>query len=120
MTDTSAPRTDESLDAEGAEPTAPHAGDEAEETGGTEKKAAGESDLFRQSEIAADYVEGLLDILDYDGDIDELAVHLILAHGDRDCSAASIPACCSRVSPRPMINIARGAWTSASTNVVAT
>jgi spoIIIJ-associated protein len=31
-----------------------------------------ESDLFRQSEIAADYVEGLLDILDYDGDIDEL------------------------------------------------
>ncbi len=33
---------------------------------------ANESDLFRQSEIAADYVEGLLDILDYDGDIDEL------------------------------------------------
>ncbi len=31
-----------------------------------------ESELFRQSEIAADYVEGLLDILDYDGDIDEL------------------------------------------------
>ena len=30
------------------------------------------ADLFRQSEIAADYVEGLLDILDYDGDIDEL------------------------------------------------
>jgi spoIIIJ-associated protein len=28
--------------------------------------------LFRESEIAADYVEGLLDILDYDGDIDEL------------------------------------------------
>ncbi|MEK8108844.1 R3H domain-containing nucleic acid-binding protein [Micromonospora sp. M12] len=36
------------------------------------KKAVGEGDLFRQSEIAADYVEGLLDILDYDGDIDEL------------------------------------------------
>ena len=35
-------------------------------------KAAG--DLFRESEIAADYVEGLLDILDYDGDIDELVV----------------------------------------------
>src|SRR5215212_7430310 len=33
---------------------------------------ATESDLFRQSEIAADYVEGLLDILDYDGDIDEV------------------------------------------------
>jgi spoIIIJ-associated protein len=29
-------------------------------------------DLFRESEIAADYIEGLLDILDYDGDIDEL------------------------------------------------
>ncbi|WP_285666541.1 protein jag [Actinorhabdospora filicis] len=28
--------------------------------------------LFQQSEIAADYVEGLLDILDLDGDIDEL------------------------------------------------
>ena len=39
------------------------------------ERAAGDvlpSDLFRQSEIAADYVEGLLDILDYDGDIDEL------------------------------------------------
>src|SRR3954447_4335559 len=33
---------------------------------------ASESDLFRQSEIAADYVEGILDILDYDGDIDEV------------------------------------------------
>lgn len=34
--------------------------------------SATEAELFRQSEIAADYVEGLLDILDYDGDIDEL------------------------------------------------
>ena len=33
---------------------------------------SGESDLFAQSEVAADYVEGLLDILDYDGDIDEV------------------------------------------------
>ncbi|GAA3280200.1 hypothetical protein GCM10020218_032460 [Dactylosporangium vinaceum] len=32
------------------------------------------TDLFRESEIAADYMEGLLDILDYDGDIDELVV----------------------------------------------
>jgi spoIIIJ-associated protein len=40
----------------------------SEPTGGTPS----ESELFRQSEIAADYVEGLLDILDYDGDIDEL------------------------------------------------
>jgi spoIIIJ-associated protein len=29
-------------------------------------------DLFAESEMAADYIEGLLDILDYDGDIDEL------------------------------------------------
>lgn len=34
--------------------------------------APSEAELFRQSEIAADYIEGLLDILDYDGDIDEL------------------------------------------------
>ncbi|WP_327007225.1 Jag family protein [Dactylosporangium sp. NBC_01737] len=39
--------------------------------GGNGRAAA---DLFRESEIAADYVEGLLDILDYDGDIDELVV----------------------------------------------
>lgn len=32
----------------------------------------GDADLFRHSEIAADYIEGLLDILDVDGDIDEL------------------------------------------------
>jgi spoIIIJ-associated protein len=37
-----------------------------------EKAAGSDSDLFRESEIAADYIEGLLDILDYDGDIDEL------------------------------------------------
>ncbi|MER7440229.1 protein jag [Micromonospora avicenniae] len=76
MTDTSIPRADESLDEEGTAPVA--SGDdtevEAEEANGAgrEKKAPAESDLFRQSEIAADYVEGLLDILDYDGDIDEL------------------------------------------------
>jgi spoIIIJ-associated protein len=34
----------------------------------------GAAELFHESEIAADYVEGLLDILDYDGDIDELVV----------------------------------------------
>ncbi|MEV6303745.1 R3H domain-containing nucleic acid-binding protein [Actinoplanes sp. NPDC051861] len=48
----------------------------AEATGADEAKksesVASDGDLFRQSEIAADYVEGLLDILDYDGDIDEL------------------------------------------------
>ncbi|WP_434742224.1 protein jag [Micromonospora sp. SH-82] len=75
MTDTSIPRTEESpetedapIDGNGAEGT-----DETEvEAGPREKKAPAESELFRQSEIAADYIEGLLDILDYDGDIDEL------------------------------------------------
>ena len=37
-----------------------------------ESKAPADSDLFAQSEVAADYVEGLLDILDFDGDIDEV------------------------------------------------
>ncbi|WP_433388900.1 protein jag [Micromonospora sp. KLBMP9576] len=79
MTDTSTPRAEQSLDEEETEPTAVHdetgeADEEsADETPSTrEKKTVGESELFRQSEIAADYVEGLLDILDYDGDIDEL------------------------------------------------
>jgi spoIIIJ-associated protein len=45
--------------------------DDAEEEEG-EGGETPESDLFRQSEIAADYIEGLLDILDVDGDIDEL------------------------------------------------
>jgi spoIIIJ-associated protein len=40
--------------------------------GAAERPAAEHKDLFRESEIAADYMEGLLDILDYDGDIDEL------------------------------------------------
>ncbi|GAA3751849.1 hypothetical protein GCM10022225_40240 [Plantactinospora mayteni] len=49
-------------------------GDEVEQASNGAKPAAptSDADLFRQSEIAADYVEGLLDILDYDGDIDEL------------------------------------------------
>jgi spoIIIJ-associated protein len=49
--------------------TAVQAPEEAPEQAKDESKA---NDLFHQSEIAADYVEGLLDILDYDGDIDEL------------------------------------------------
>jgi spoIIIJ-associated protein len=44
------------------------AGEEAKKS----ESVVSDGDLFRQSEIAADYVEGLLDILDYDGDIDEL------------------------------------------------
>ncbi|MFF3857056.1 protein jag [Micromonospora sp. NPDC002575] len=74
MTETSIPNADQSVDEES---TPIEATDDTEEEAGTgaaprEKKAPAESELFRQSEIAADYVEGLLDILDYDGDIDEL------------------------------------------------
>ncbi|MET8305654.1 R3H domain-containing nucleic acid-binding protein [Micromonospora sp. NPDC005173] len=82
MTETSIPHAEQSLDEEETAPLAvdddaetdePEADDDTEApAGGGTKKAAGEGDLFRQSEIAADYVEGLLDILDYDGDIDEL------------------------------------------------
>ncbi|HZV85844.1 MAG TPA: R3H domain-containing nucleic acid-binding protein [Brevundimonas sp.] len=62
MTDTSTPESSVSDDAEAAS---------FEDTKKSENVAS-EADLFRQSEVAADYVEGLLDILDYDGDIDEL------------------------------------------------
>ncbi|MGX1617350.1 Jag family protein [Micromonospora chalcea] len=70
VTETSIPSADQSLDEE----TPVTAATETEDATGEsrEKKAPADSDLFRQSEIAADYVEGLLDILDYDGDIDEL------------------------------------------------
>jgi spoIIIJ-associated protein len=44
----------------------------ARETDEEASAAPAESDLFAQSEVAADYIEGLLDILDYDGDIDEV------------------------------------------------
>ncbi|MEU7616155.1 R3H domain-containing nucleic acid-binding protein [Micromonospora rifamycinica] len=70
MTDTSIPSADASLDEETV-PTAA-SGEGEPEGSGKEKKSAGEGELFAQSEIAADYIEGLLDILDYDGDIDEL------------------------------------------------
>ena len=47
--------------------------DDSSDSGSADDAApSGKADLFRESEIAADYVEGLLDILDYDGDIDEL------------------------------------------------
>lgn len=80
MTDTSLPSADSPTDEEAALTGAVvDADDDADDTdgGATEEStskpaAASESDLFQQSEIAADYVEGLLDILDYDGDIDEL------------------------------------------------
>ncbi len=44
------------------------------------------AELFRESEIAADYIEGLLDILDYDGDIDEVVQNgrpMVEVVGDR-------------------------------------
>jgi spoIIIJ-associated protein len=47
-------------------------GAEASEEEAPKRKALSDADLFRQSEVAADYIEGLLDILDADGDIDEL------------------------------------------------
>ena len=72
--DTVAPDADTAAVANGAEEaaveTSEEAAEAAEET--SERPAADNKDLFRESEIAADYVEGLLDILDYDGDIDEL------------------------------------------------
>ncbi|MGC9667007.1 protein jag [Planosporangium sp. 12N6] len=69
MTDTSTPSVPESTVAADAEPSTTG---EATGAGTAERSAADSKDLFRESEIAADYVEGLLDILDYDGDIDEL------------------------------------------------
>lgn len=57
-------------------PTEPSSSEAAAPSEAPEAKksetVATDGDLFRQSEIAADYIEGLLDILDYDGDIDEL------------------------------------------------
>lgn len=57
-----------------ADATAPEAEAETADSpeGGGEDGAADPEELFQQSEIAADYVEGLLDVLDMDGDIDEL------------------------------------------------
>nr|WP_051799370.1 R3H domain-containing nucleic acid-binding protein [Catenuloplanes japonicus] len=67
VTDTSTPHADQDLEIEEA---AADAAEDSEET--KESEGPSDTDLFHQSEIAADYIEGLLDILDYDGDIDEL------------------------------------------------
>jgi spoIIIJ-associated protein len=75
VTDTSTPSAEQSTEPSdtGVEETAAaQESDVAEEPKKSESVAATDSDMFQQSEIAADYVEGLLDILDYDGDIDEL------------------------------------------------
>jgi len=79
VTDTSTPRADQPAEEESGTSVAVDeeaidddgdvaAEDEADAGGG----APSDAELFRQSEIAADYVEGLLDVLDMDGDIDEL------------------------------------------------
>jgi spoIIIJ-associated protein len=52
--------------------TSEEADDDADADDEAGSDEAGDEELFQQSEIAADYVEGLLDVLDMDGDIDEL------------------------------------------------
>lgn len=73
MTDTStdpvSAEADAEVEAEVDETTA-EAEEATPEANG--KPARDSEDLFAESEMAADYIEGLLDILDYDGDIDEL------------------------------------------------
>jgi len=49
--------------------------DEADATATSPSRSDDSDELFQQSEIAADYVEGLLDVLDMDGDIDELVAN---------------------------------------------
>lgn len=73
-TETSTPRVDQPVDdnePRATEVASDDDGDSVQETA-PEPAPPTDAELFRQSEIAADYVEGLLDILDYDGDIDEL------------------------------------------------
>jgi spoIIIJ-associated protein len=68
--------TDPAAPPAAAPPDALLEGEAATPAGTAGPARAGDADdpeeLFQQSEIAADYVEGLLDVLDMDGDIDEL------------------------------------------------
>ena len=60
---------DSDLDDDGAdEESVPGDGAEADETGGPRGRSL--ADLEAEGEIAADYIEGLLDVADLDGDID--------------------------------------------------
>jgi len=70
--DLNARGTSADLDDETAEAEDSFAESEPDDGAEDDRGSASEADLFRQSEIAADYIEGLLDILDFDGDIDEL------------------------------------------------
>ncbi|HWS37686.1 MAG TPA: R3H domain-containing nucleic acid-binding protein [Actinoplanes sp.] len=74
MTDTSTPPSASTEPAAAEAPVSATASSSSEAPAEVKKSetVATDGDLFRQSEIAADYIEGLLDILDYDGDIDEL------------------------------------------------
>jgi spoIIIJ-associated protein len=63
---------DDDGDDDGDDPDAVDGGFVVEDDSEEQGSAPSETDLFRESEVAADYIEGLLDILDYDGDIDEL------------------------------------------------
>ena len=56
-------------DEDGLAPADP-AADDADEAEGTTEPQVNPADLEQESEIAADYVEGLLDVADLDGDID--------------------------------------------------
>jgi spoIIIJ-associated protein len=71
-----APPDSEGPDGDGPDGAGPDGegpdGEGEERQDAREQAPASDAELFRQSEIAADYVEGLLDILDYDGDIEEL------------------------------------------------
>lgn len=77
MTDTSTNpvESEETLAAQRDETDAAETASADAESGDEKSAPAKDKDadsLFAESEIAADYIEGLLDILDYDGDIDEL------------------------------------------------
>lgn len=62
--------TDEPAEA-AVEPAADQAVEEGAEEGAAKKSSPPDTELLiREGDIAADYLEGLLDILDYDGDID--------------------------------------------------
>jgi spoIIIJ-associated protein len=65
-------RTVEDAAAGGEDPVLP---DEVGEASTSQVDESSDEELFQQSEIAADYVEGLLDVLDMDGDIDELVAN---------------------------------------------
>lgn len=70
MTDTSTNAVEADEKPEAANDTP--AEESTSENGGARAASDDSEALFSESEIAADYIEGLLDILDYDGDIDEL------------------------------------------------